>query len=279
MQYSERAGESMHTASRHGVPLWFAWLLLAMVLIGTAGIAGVLFAAEVTLSWNANTESDLAGYKVYQSTTSGQYGPPVATLGKVTQHTLTLPQLTVDATYFFTITAYDQAGNESGKSNEVSRLIAGVPVPPVLPAPTNFRYEAGAMRWDAVAQATGGYYLRVHEIGTPYDPCSATLYCNTGVGTLTQTTKALAFKPATRYDAWIHSVAADGTVGESVGTSFTTPAAPVDLPPADPTGLKILSSTAGEIVIVASAKDCPRVVTSTKGSTASTPRRTITCIK
>lgn len=250
-----------------------------MVLIGVVGIAGVLFAADITLSWNANTEADLAGYKVYQSTVAGQYGAPVATLGRVTQHTLTLPQLTVDQVYFWILTAYDLAGNESGKSNEVSRIIAGVPPPPVLPAPTNLRYEHGAMQWDAVPQATGGYYLRVHEIGTPYDPCESTLYCNSGVGTLMDTSKTLPFKPSTQYDAWIHSVAADGTVGLSQGTAFTTPAAPVDLPPADPTGLTILSSSASEIVIVASAKDCRSVTTSTKGSTATAFRRTVKCAR
>lgn len=196
-------------------------LSLLMVLIWMVAPAT---AADVVLNWNPNSESDLAGYKVYQSTISGQYGAPVATLGKVVTSTLALPQLAVDATYFFVITAYDLAGNESGKSNEVSKLVAGIPLPPALPMPTSFRYDNGAMKWDAMPQATGGYYLRVHEMGTPYDPCELTLYCNSGVNTLMANEKVLPFKPSTSYDAWVHSVGANGEVGPSAGITFTTPA-------------------------------------------------------
>lgn len=253
-------------------------LLLLLSLLLTMAMPAS--AADVTLSWNANTESDLAGYKIYRSTISGRYGAPEATVGKVTTYTLTLPQLAVDTTYFFAITAVDLAGNESKMSNEVSKVVAALPPPPpVLAAPANFRYDAGTIRWDAVTGATGGYFLRVHEAGTPYDPCSAMTFCNETVGSLMATSKVLTLKPNTLYDMWVHAVAADGTVGESSGNSFTTPAAPVDLPPAPPTGLQITSATASQVVLVASAKDCTRVLTSTKGSTAAQQVRTITCVK
>ena len=78
--------------------------------------------SSVTLSWNANTENDLAGYKIYRATTSGGYGAPIATLpGNVT--TFIASGLQVGTTYFFVITAYDLAGNESPRSNEVNRSI------------------------------------------------------------------------------------------------------------------------------------------------------------
>lgn len=77
---------------------------------------------SATLSWKANTDSDLAGYKVYQATSSGAYGAPIATLqGNVTSFIANSLQL--GTTYFFVITAYDSAGNESGWSNEVSKSI------------------------------------------------------------------------------------------------------------------------------------------------------------
>jgi len=95
-------------------------------------IAGPAFADTAILDWTANTETDLAGYKVYQSTVTGSYGTPVATLGKVVTHTLTLPTLTVDTRYFFTITAYDLVGNESPKSLEVSKIALVSPNAPVL---------------------------------------------------------------------------------------------------------------------------------------------------
>jgi hypothetical protein len=209
-------------------------VVFALLLLG---VTGLLWAETATLTWNANTESDLAGYKLYQGTASGQYGPPVD-LGNVTTTTVTLPSLAMDRTYYFAITAYDLARNESGKSNEVNKLIPAVPAPVVLLPPAALRYADGKMSWDAVAGATGGYLLRVHEIGTPYD-CSTYLYCNNGVNTLTGTSVMLAFKPGASYDAWIHSMAADGAMSEAQGARFTVPAAPVDVAPSNPTGLKV----------------------------------------
>jgi hypothetical protein len=78
--------------------------------------------SSTTLTWNANTENDLAGYKIYRATTSGGYGAPIATVqGNVT--TYIAAGLQVGTTYFFVITAYDSVGNESVRSNEVSKSI------------------------------------------------------------------------------------------------------------------------------------------------------------
>jgi hypothetical protein len=78
--------------------------------------------SSATLTWNANTENDLAGYRVYRATTSGTYGAPIATIpvGSITYQATGLISGT---TYFFTVTAYDTAGNESIRSNEVSKSI------------------------------------------------------------------------------------------------------------------------------------------------------------
>jgi len=78
--------------------------------------------SSVTLTWNPNTESDLAGYKVYRATSSGTYGAPIATVqGNTTSYIAT--GLQFGTTYFFVVTAYDIAGNESAYSNEVSKSI------------------------------------------------------------------------------------------------------------------------------------------------------------
>ena len=75
-----------------------------------------------TLSWNAGSESDLAGYKVYRGTASGTYGAPLTTLPKTTV-SYTTTGLQTGTTYFFVITSYDSSGNESTFSNEVSKSI------------------------------------------------------------------------------------------------------------------------------------------------------------
>lgn len=78
---------------------------------------------SATLTWAANGESDLAGYKIYVGTASGTYNFPGSpfTIGRVSIYTVM--NLPLGATYFFCISAYDSAGNESGLSAEVSKSI------------------------------------------------------------------------------------------------------------------------------------------------------------
>jgi hypothetical protein len=78
---------------------------------------------NVTLTWAANVEPDLAGYKIYVGTNSGTYsfpGSPFVT-GKVTSYTIS--NLPKGQTYVFAISAYDSAGNESVLSVEVSKSL------------------------------------------------------------------------------------------------------------------------------------------------------------
>jgi fibronectin type 3 domain-containing protein len=75
---------------------------------------------SATLTWNANTEPELAGYKIYVGTQSGVYASPI-TLGKVTSYLAT--SLAGGTTYFFSVTAYNSAGNESLHAPEVSKSI------------------------------------------------------------------------------------------------------------------------------------------------------------
>ena len=73
-----------------------------------------------TLTWDANTESDLAGYKVYSGESSQSYGPPFDA-GNVT--TLQVINLTPGKTYFFAVIAYNNSGVASDYSNEVSKSL------------------------------------------------------------------------------------------------------------------------------------------------------------
>jgi chitodextrinase len=97
-------------------------LLMFFSSIGLLSLPPAFAAGTVSLAWDANTESDLAGYRVYMGTSSGNYGIPT-NVGKVTQHTKT--NLQSNTTYFFGVTAYDQSGNEGSPSNEVSVTTSG----------------------------------------------------------------------------------------------------------------------------------------------------------
>lgn len=78
--------------------------------------------ASLTFQWDPVAVSDLAGYKIYRSTTAGAYGSPIATLSASTT-TYQMTNLTKGETYFFAVSAYDTSGNESPFSNEQSRTI------------------------------------------------------------------------------------------------------------------------------------------------------------
>ena len=85
--------------------------------------------AQSTLTWNANTEADLAGYKVYRG--QGAATPTLlTTLGKVlTYADTTLPDVSQTVTY--QLSAFDIKGNESLKTAPVT--IAIDVSPPAMP--------------------------------------------------------------------------------------------------------------------------------------------------
>ncbi len=68
------------------------------------------------LAWDPDNVSDLAGYKIYYGTASGNYQGNID-VGNVT--TYTLNGLTIGTTYYVAATAYTVSGLESSFSNEV----------------------------------------------------------------------------------------------------------------------------------------------------------------
>jgi len=111
------------------------WILCfeiaVFVIIGA--LATDALAADVTLAWDPNTESDLAGYKIHHGTAIGSYSVHID-VNKATTYTVT--GLTAGQTYYFAATAYDASGNESGYSNSVSYAVPGAAVngAPTTPA-------------------------------------------------------------------------------------------------------------------------------------------------
>jgi len=103
-----------------------------LTLMMTFFIITTCFATDVTFRWNANTESDLAGYRLYETETSGVYvygnGNQVATIPAGTE-TVTLDNV-ADGHHYWVLTAYDTSNNESGRSNEVSAVIDSIPPAP-----------------------------------------------------------------------------------------------------------------------------------------------------
>lgn len=110
-------------------------LVLLLILL----FALPVLAKDITLVWDANTESDLEGYRVYRSLVIGGQETGLASPDLV--DIIVCPpnhaacciydDLNVSDTvpYYYIVTAFDVNEKESGKSNEVTSVI--------LP-PTNF---------------------------------------------------------------------------------------------------------------------------------------------
>ena len=94
----------------------------------------LIYAADVTLAWSGNTESDLAGYYIYykNGTSGAPYNGtgvdegdspikiPLGYFADPANPEYTLHGLSDTETSYFVLTAYDTEDNESGFSNEVS---------------------------------------------------------------------------------------------------------------------------------------------------------------
>ena len=75
----------------------------------------------VWLDWSDNNESDLAGYNIYRSTTSGSgYVKLNSTLLSSPEHNDI--DVTNVTTYYYVVTAVDTPGNESGPSDAVGEF-------------------------------------------------------------------------------------------------------------------------------------------------------------
>lgn len=101
------------------------WVVLTLILA-----LGTIHAGSVNLAWNPNTESNLAGYKVYYGLSSHGYTQSV-NVGNVTA--VTVPNLATGTSYFFAATAVNMNGVEGPYSNEVNALTTGASPTPTSP--------------------------------------------------------------------------------------------------------------------------------------------------
>lgn len=78
-------------------------------------------ADNVTLAWDANSETNVIGYRLHYGPTSGQYTNSITINSPLTS--ATVYNLTGGSEYFFAVTAFNESGLESDPSNEVSYLV------------------------------------------------------------------------------------------------------------------------------------------------------------
>jgi len=105
-------------------------IFLTVILVITASVA---FAARnVEFGWDYdNPPADLAGFRLYQSNQSGVYVfGPGDDVAEIAPGDRTVIITVEDGTWYWVLTAFDTAGNESVPSNEITASIDSVPPPP-----------------------------------------------------------------------------------------------------------------------------------------------------
>jgi hypothetical protein len=96
------------------------WILVAGIAVAlhcaTANVTG----ASVTLAWDPSAEPGVSGYKVHYGLHSRAY-PFVVDAGNATRQTI--GDLQEGASYYFAVTAYNVAGQESDFSGEIGYAV------------------------------------------------------------------------------------------------------------------------------------------------------------
>ncbi len=93
-------------------------------LIFSVLFAQAASAASVTLTWDRNQEPDIAGYKIYWGTSSRNYQNSTTVYDSATQplkKSYNVSGLDEGRTYYFAVTAFDMANQESNFSHEIVR--------------------------------------------------------------------------------------------------------------------------------------------------------------
>ncbi|HVK59328.1 MAG TPA: fibronectin type III domain-containing protein [Candidatus Kapabacteria bacterium] len=183
----------------------------------------------MTLSWNANPESNIGGYRIYygEANTTAQK----LDVGKVTSRSFTT--LTAGKSYFFYVTAYNTAGLESSPSSTVNYTMpggtSGLPAAPSNLAGVAQSSTSVRLTWrDNSTNETGFRLLR--KTG----PSGSYTTLNIGANTTTYTDSGLS--PSTQYYYKVRANNAAGVSADSTEISVTTPASTTN-PNPTPTNL------------------------------------------
>jgi len=99
----------------------YIFMLITLFLLASSADA-----ATVTLEWIPNSETDLAGYRVFMRE-AGQGYDYVLPAWEGTETTCTINDLLETKKYLFVVRAFDTEEYESANSNEVAYFMGTVP--------------------------------------------------------------------------------------------------------------------------------------------------------
>ena len=204
--------------------------LFTMFLV--LALAVPVSAASVTLEWDANPEPDIGGYEVFYGTSTRDY-EPVIDVGNVTTYMITNLQYGIE--YFFAVKAYNTAGYRSDFSEEVSYTIPIPNEPPMANAGADQAVEAGSVvtlngEGSADDKGIASYaWTQTEGQAVVLQNADSAIATFTAPSELTQST--LVFR--------LEVIDSDGIKD----FDFCTVVVSAVIPPAAPTGLRIISVT------------------------------------
>lgn len=196
---------------------------------------------SVTLAWNANPETNIAGYRLRYGITSGVY-PYTVEAG--TNLTATASGLSSGTTYYFTLVAYNTAGQTSAASAEVPFTTPGNP---------NSAPVADALSLTTDEDAGTAATLSASDVDG--DPISYTIIANPTKGSLSGTAPNLTYTPnanATGSDSFTYR-ASDGVLNSATVTASITITPVEDAPLANSTSVSTTEDT--NVAVNLSASD------------------------
>ena len=217
----------MSNIAFHHPRIWH-WSILFLAIILSSFVFTVssttVHAAQVTLAWDRNAESNVEGYKVYYGTASRDYDWFID-VGDVTSITIT--DLTDGFTYYFAATAYDTATPplESTYSDEVSKSTCTYSI-----SPTNASFSAsgGTGSVSVTTQAgcpwtasSGAAWMTITSgsSGTGNGTVNYSIASNTGGSRTASSTIAGRVFTVTQSGATTYTITASAGTGGSISPS------------------------------------------------------------
>jgi hypothetical protein len=244
---------TMSTGTRRvQLPVRLLCLFVVALLLGSAS---VLHASNVTAQWDPDPQPDLAGYKLYYGTQSGNYST-IVDVGNVTtwSGTLSGPQRN-----YFAVQAYDTAGLGSALSAEVFFDVPGNSVAPTIisqPATQSITVGQNAS-FTVAASGTPAptYQWQLLTNGTWTNLTNLAPYSSVTTATLTITSAAIGLN-GKQYRA----VATNGVNPAAVSNAATLTVATAPVAPAitaQPTNQTITAGQSASFTVAASGTPAP----------------------
>ncbi len=198
-------------------------------------------ADSIRLNWQANTEGNLAGYRVYRSTTSnGTYAE--LTTNPVTGTSFSDASALVNVTYFYRVIAVDYHGTLGATGSTVSATRSVDTTPPATPNGLTGSGSLSGISLDwsdnADSDLAGYRVYRASSVNGTYTLLTSTLLTASAFVDANAPAGATSFYRVTAVDS-------SGNESNFASVSASRPANPN--PPAAPSSLSAVSNTPGRV--------------------------------